>query len=239
MAHNPRVATTNWDTYSDTYPQLVDEPSVPPLLAGSLAASTGSLIDVGCGDGILLDLLARHFGSSWRIRGFEISQNRAEIARGRGHAVLADASGAVPVEDSSFDVVTSTHVIEHVPDDVRYAAELRRIVRPGGLVYVETPVKLRGAWYFRRNPEAGWVLDPTHVREYRSADAVNAVLTRAGLEVVAENLTQIRFPVAAAELLARRVLGLHQPTARRSGLGAREVPIPRYRQQAVLARRPG
>lgn len=231
------VATTDWDAYADTYPQLVDESAAPPLLAGALAASEGDLIDVGCGDGILLDLLRREFGHRWRIKGFEISPGRAELARSRGHEVLADESGDVPAESSSFDIVASTHVIEHVPDDVTYATELRRLVRPGGLVYVETPVKLPGAWYFRRNPQAGWVLDPTHVREYRSAAAVNEVLERAGLEVVAENLTQVRFPLAAAELLVRRLAGLDQPTQRRSGIGAREVPIPRYRQQAVLARR--
>lgn len=240
MPDNRLVTDTDWDQYSETYPQLVDEHAVPPLLAGVLSAASGSLIDVGCGDGILLDLLRADFGASWDISGFEISESRAEIGRSRGHSVLASADGVVPVEPGSFDVVTSTHVIEHVPDDVAYAEELSRLVRPGGLVYVETPVKLSGAWYFRRNPEAGWVLDPTHVREYRSATAVNAVIERSGLEIVAENLTRVRFPLAAAELLVRRLVRLDQPTQRRSGgLGALEVPIPRYRQQAVLARRPG
>lgn len=232
------MTTTDWDAYAGTYRQLVDESTVPPLLAGVMSASAGSMIDVGCGDGILLDLVRRSFESSWKITGFEISPARGDIARSRGHEVLVDGRGDVPVADGSFDLVTSTHVIEHAPDDHAYAAELARLARPGGLVYVETPVKLRGAWYFRRNPEAGWVLDPTHVREYRSAAAVNAVLESAGLDIVAEDLTQVRFPLAAAELLVRRLTRLPQPTDARAGLGAMEVSIPRYRQQAVLARRP-
>ncbi|MDL5154672.1 class I SAM-dependent methyltransferase [Actinomycetospora termitidis] len=232
------MTTTDWDAYAGTYRQLVDESTVPPLLAGVMSAATGTMIDVGCGDGILLDLVRGSFGDSWGIQGFEISAARADIARARGHEVLVDERGDVPAAAGAFDLVTSTHVIEHAPDDAAYAAELARLVRPGGLVYVETPVKMRGAWYFRRNPEAGWVLDPTHVREYRSAGAVNAVLRSAGLEILAEDLTPVKFPLAAAELLVRRLARLPQPTGARTGLGAVGVPIPRYRQQAVLARRP-
>lgn len=144
----------------------------------------------------------------------------------------------MPFQEGSFDVVVSTHVIEHAPDDRAHAADLRRMVRPGSVVYVETPVKLRGGWYFRRNPKAGWVLDPTHLREYRSAGAVDEVLRQAGLEIVTETLTPIRFPIAAAMLLARRVLRLPQSRPQPDGLTAVEVPIPRYRQQSVLAQRP-
>ncbi|SDD14995.1 Methyltransferase domain-containing protein [Geodermatophilus telluris] len=228
----------DWDAYAHTYPQLDDETTVPPLLRRVLDDSAGRLIDVGCGEGALLDRLRETYGEAWSLTGFEVSTVRAEKARGSGHTVLVSGDGVVPVEDGSFDVTTACHVIEHAPDDEVFARELVRVTRPGGLVYVETPVKLPGAWYFRRNPQAGWVLDPTHVREYRSAAAVDEVLTRGGLAVVAEDLTPITYPLAAAGLLVRRVLRLPVSTARPRGLAARAVPIPRYRQQAVLARRP-
>ncbi len=138
------MTTTDWDAYAGTYRQLVDESTVPPLLAGVMSASSGTMIDVGCGDGILLDLIRSTFARTWKIQGFEISPARAEIARGRGHEVLADEHGDVPAPSGTFDLVTSTHVIEHAPDDHAYATELARLVRPGGLVYVETPVKLEG-----------------------------------------------------------------------------------------------
>jgi 2-polyprenyl-3-methyl-5-hydroxy-6-metoxy-1,4-benzoquinol methylase len=169
-----------------------------------------------------------------------VSSVRAAAARRRGHQVVCAPDAQLPFPESSFDLVTSTHVIEHVPDDHEHAEQLQRLVKPGGLVYVETPVKLAGAWYFRRNPQAGWVLDPTHVREYRSAEAVNDVIRSAGLEIVAEDLTPIVFPLAAAELLVRRVLRLRpRPAGRLNAVRAFGVRIPRYRQQAVLARRPG
>lgn len=229
----------DWEQYAQTYPQLDDADTVPPLLHRVMAGRGGTALDMGCGDGTLLTLLQDAYGPAWALTGFELSPMRAATARSRGHHVELDEDGNTPFQPGTFDLVISTHVIEHVPDDRSYAAELARLVRPGGLVYIETPVKLRGAWYFRRNPQAGWVLDPTHVREYRSAQAVNAALQSAGLQIVDEDLTQIVFPLAAAELLARRLLRLPlRPQEQLTGIRATGVPIPRYRQQAVLARRP-
>ena len=147
------------------------------------------------------------------------------------------APSTVPVDAGLYDVAVSMHVIEHVEDDDSHAADLARLVKPGGHVYLETPVKLPGGIYFRRNPQAGWVLDPTHLREYRSAAAVNAKVIHAGFEVVAESLTNLAFPLAAAELLIKRVTRKSQDDAEMTGWRSKEVRIPRYRQQAVLARK--
>ena len=131
---------------------------------------------------------------------------RAERARSRGHHVVVSEDGVVPLPEASADVIASTHVVEHVPDDTAYVKELARLVRPGGVVYLETPPKLRGAWYFRRNPDAGWVLDPTHVREYRSTDDVFRLLDHAGLRLLAQDVNQISYALVAAEQVARRLL---------------------------------
>jgi GT2 family glycosyltransferase/SAM-dependent methyltransferase len=52
--------------------------------------------------------------------------------------VVADATD-LPFADASFDVVTFFDVLEHIPDDVRAAAEALRVLRPGGFVLVTTP----------------------------------------------------------------------------------------------------
>jgi 2-polyprenyl-3-methyl-5-hydroxy-6-metoxy-1,4-benzoquinol methylase len=228
-----------WEDYAEQYRQVdyVAE-EVPPLLDRVLEAGTGSLLDVGCGEGFLLDHVRQH-RPDWSITGFEISRYRADVAARRGHHVLVDTDGVAPVEPGSFDVVSCCHVIEHVPDDGEYARYLTSLVRPGGYLYVETPVKLWGGWYFRRNPKAGWVLDPTHVREYRSAEAANAPLRAAGLELVAHELTPIRLSLASAEALVRRVLHLRPgPQHELTGWRAKYVRLPRYRIHSVLARRP-
>lgn len=195
-------------------------------------------IDVGCGEGGLLDVVRFEVDESWDITGFEISGTRGVRAQERGHHILVSEDGRVPLPDGSADIVASTHVVEHVPDDAGYVREMARLTRPGGVVYLETPLKLKGAWYFRRNPEAGWVLDPTHLREYRSASEVHALIDEAGLVLISEDVTPISYPLVAAEDVLLRLLKRPQRTARPHGLRAARVSIPRYRQLAVLAKKP-
>ena len=232
-------ATNDWDDYAQLYPQIDNELDVPVLLRTALSLVKGrALIDVGCGEGGLLDAIRSEVGNAWDLTGFEISAHRGERAHQRGHRVLVSEDGRVPVADSSMDVVTSTHVVEHVPDDAGYVRELARIVRPGGVIYLETPLKLSGAWYFRRNPEGGWVLDPTHLREYRSADEVHLLLEQAGLTRLSEDVTPISYPLVAAEDVLLRLLKRPQRTGRPHGIRAARIKIPRYRAFGVLAQKP-
>lgn len=232
-------STNDWDEYAAAYPQIDNETAVPPLLRTALGLVSGDqFLDVGCGEGSLLDVVAAEYGHVWKINGFEISRTRGERAEARGHRVLVSEDGQVPLPDEAADVVASTHVVEHVPDDAAYVREMARLTRPGGVVYIETPLKLKGAWYFRRNPEAGWVLDPTHLREYRSAAEVHALVAQAGLELLAEDVTPISYPLVAAEAAVMRLLGRPQRTNRPHGWRSARINIPRYRQLAVLARKP-
>lgn len=230
------MTSTDWDSYAHTYRQIDESSEVPPLLSAFLSGRRGTLIDVGCGEGSLLNAVRDKVGDTWALTGFEVSEARADMARKNGHSVVV-AANEVPEDAGEFDVAVSMHVIEHVDDDRAHALDLARLVKPGGHVYLETPVKLKGAWYFRRNDRAGWVLDPTHLREYRSAAAVNKMLTDQGFEVVAEDLTTLSFPLAAAEMLVKRLAGKEQPNEEPTGWRALGVHIPRYRQQAVLARK--
>ena len=231
--------SNNWDDYAELYPQIDNELQVPVLLRTALALVEGQrFIDVGCGEGGLLDVVRAEAGESWDLIGFEISGMRGERAKERGHHVLVSEDGRVPLPDGSADVVASTHVVEHVPDDAAYVREMARLARPGGVIYIETPLKLKGAWYFRRNPDAGWVLDPTHLREYRSASEVHRLLEQAGLTLLSEDVTPISYPLVAAEDVLLRLLKRPQRTSRPHGLRAARLSIPRYRQLAVLAQKP-
>lgn len=221
----------DWDEYAKTYRQVERAPSIPSLVSRVMRGRSGTAVDVGCGEGDLLDRLTAEF-PTWDVTGFEVSEFRGELARQRGHSVLVDEAGTVP---GTYDLALSQHVIEHVASDREHVLRLAEAVFPGGHVYVETPLKLRGAWYFRRNPQAGWVLDPTHVREYRRVADLVRVMESAGLVTEAVAVDPLRFPVEAAVALLGRVTHL------RLGFGRAmrwSVPIPRYRVVGVLARRP-
>lgn len=231
--------TNKWDDYANLYPQIDTETELPVLLRTALTLVEGRrLVDVGCGEGSLLDAVRAEAGDSWDLTGFEISAERGERTRQRGHEVLVSEDGRVPLADGAADIVASTHVVEHVPDDAAYVREMARLVRPGGIVYLETPLKLSGAWYFRRNPEAGWVLDPTHLREYRSSGEVHTLLEQAGLTVIAEDTTPVSYPLVAAEDVLLRLLKRPQRTTRPRGIRAARINIPRYRALGVLAQKP-
>lgn len=64
--------------------------------------------------------------------------------------------------DASFDVATSTEVLEHVPDDRRAFAELHRVLRPGGALVFTVPLMDAPATIERARLENGTVV---HLRE--------------------------------------------------------------------------
>lgn len=95
-----------------------------------------AILDVGCGSGRTLDLLAAYGNAV----GVDLSEEAVAVARERGHAgVLRAAAEQLPFADASFDLVTCLDVLEHTLDDRGALRELRRVTRPGGLLLVTVP----------------------------------------------------------------------------------------------------
>ncbi len=47
----------------------------------------------------------------------------------------------IPKPDATFDIVICFHILEHIPDDRRAMAELFRVLKPGGMAYIQTPFR--------------------------------------------------------------------------------------------------
>ncbi len=95
------------------------------------------LLDVGCSTGDFLEYAARR---GWDIAGCELASHSAEVASGRlGCDIRAGSFEESGFEDESFDVVTMWDVIEHLYDPVAAVKEAWRILRPGGLLAMNTP----------------------------------------------------------------------------------------------------
>lgn len=98
----------------------------------------GDLLDVGCGAGHLWASVRGRFDT---YTGVDVVRYDGFPADGR--FVGADAeTGAVPLDDGSFDVVAAVETIEHLDGPRRFVAELVRLVRPGGWLLVTTPNQL-------------------------------------------------------------------------------------------------
>ena len=102
------------------------------------------LLDVGCGTGTLAILAARLGGSEARVSGIDPAPR--QIARAQAKARRAgleiDFRQAViedlPFDDTSFDAVTSTLMMHHLPDDLKAKGltEIGRVLKPGGRVVI-------------------------------------------------------------------------------------------------------
>ena len=99
------------------------------------------VLDVGVGPGFLCADMAAMVGKSGRVAGIDQSEDMLKIAGERCASFpwtdlrLSDATD-LPFEDESFDLVTSTQVYEYVPDVATALAEVRRVLEPGGRVWI-------------------------------------------------------------------------------------------------------
>jgi len=90
------------------------------------------VLELGCGYGGMLSVLAE---SGARAFGIDVDERRVLRARERGlEATVADAE-ALPYPDESFDLVVSHAVLEHIPRIGVALAEVRRVLRPGGVFW--------------------------------------------------------------------------------------------------------
>jgi SAM-dependent methyltransferase len=108
-------------------------------LCGRAGLRPGRVLEIGCGDGALLaELRSRGFAGGGDLRGLEVSEEAARLARDRGLEVDVFDGERLPAGDGSFDLAVLSHVLEHVPDPVPL---LREAARVAGTVIVEVPLE--------------------------------------------------------------------------------------------------
>ncbi len=101
------------------------------------------VLDVGTGSGHIAEELATVAAG---VVSVDVLDER--VARD-GFEFVLSVGDRLPFADGAFDIVISNHVVEHVADQATHVAELLRVVRPGGVVYLATPNRR-------------WPVDPHH-----------------------------------------------------------------------------
>jgi SAM-dependent methyltransferase len=137
-----------------------------------------TLLDVGCGEGSFLAAMAKR---GWKVTGVDFDEAAAKAARNaHGLEVHTGTIDTIVAAGMTFDVVTASHVIEHVPDPLEFLVQCRRLLRPGGRVVLRTPNAR--SWGHRRYGRAWRGLEPPrHLHIFTSA-ALNACARKAGFE---------------------------------------------------------
>lgn len=109
------------------------------------AGAHGRLLEVGCGDGVLLRRLRR---LGWKVAGVDTDPSAfASHQDGDGIEFRLGTLDQAGFPPESFDTVVMSHVIEHVHDPVGLLNECRRVLKPGGQIIVATPNA--GSWGHR------------------------------------------------------------------------------------------
>ena len=106
------------------------------LLQG-IAGRTGSVLDVGCATGVLLDGLR---ASGWSATGVELNDEAAAYGRDRfGLDIKTGTLETVDLPANSFDLVMMWNVLEHVPDPAEALAQLNTVTKTGGRLVLNLP----------------------------------------------------------------------------------------------------
>jgi SAM-dependent methyltransferase len=151
------------------------------------------ILDVGCGTGANLELLARYGDAE----GVDISPEALDFCRARGlEKVRLGAAETLPYEDGSFDLVTALDVVEHLDDDVGGLKEMRRVLRPGGRALLFVP-----AFMFLWGVQD----DVSHHRRRYTLKNLGEAVREAGFEVERATYANISFfaPILAGRALMR------------------------------------
>ena len=187
--------------YSNMYKQKIENSRVPTLLNKILVIECEkikNIVDLGCGDGGVIKALEKEYPGKFKITGIDISDRRIRdlINLFPSHQFLCEDCSSTSLPDKHFDLVIATQVIEHLPDDKKFLTEVNRILKS----YISSVIKKPWAIYKYWN-NGKFVLDPTHVYEYKSKDEFLNLLENNNFIVLEYLIYRVK----------RKILNLHIP----------------------------
>jgi SAM-dependent methyltransferase len=160
-------------------------------------------LDLGCGAGLNLDHLAEYA----QPVGTDFSEEALRFCMARGHKRLCKADAAeLPFRDEQFDIITALDVIEHLDDDLTALVELKRTLRPGGLLIISVPA-YPALWSY-------WDDILGHRRRY-TVGMMREVVNKAGLTV--RKVSYSNALILAPTMGVRILKSLRQKAAEKSG----------------------
>ncbi len=153
------------------------------------AAKAGTILDVGCGRGDLLEVFKRH---GWRVLGTQLSTTAARAAKERrGVEVICGELPDLGLAEAQFDVVTFFHVLEHLSKPEAYLAAARSILADDGLLVVEVPDCSSPG--FRLLGTRSFCFDYPHHLIFFIPKSLRMLLDLAGFEVIGESRFSIEY----------------------------------------------
>ena len=141
------------------------------------------VVDVGCGEGGLAELLAR---AGLHVTGVEPAGYLRERFAARvgvidpESTVVDGLADALPFADGELSAIVMTEVLEHVPDPKSALVELRRVLRPGGILCLSVPTSYTELLFWRLHPR--YAQNATHERIFTRPE-LERLISLSGFEV--------------------------------------------------------
>lgn len=98
-----------------------------------------SVLDVGCGDGRLLNIIKKTVSKTCKLEGIEISDHASVNARKNGYKVITGSIETINLEPNNYDYIFMIQVIEHLHNPNESISKLRKALKEGGILVIETP----------------------------------------------------------------------------------------------------
>ena len=175
------------------------------------------LLDVGCGDGQLLQT-AKDEG--WDAVGIDLSKAAILLCHRRGLAASKTDFFCKSLDEQRFDVIVMSELIEHVPSPQRFLRRAEELLEDGGVLYLTTPNF--GSLARRMLGEAWSVIHPEHIGYFERSTLkrmASAETSLREIKIEANNIAPSTFVAwlrRRGTQTARRAVEVHRDT--RQGL---------------------
>ena len=153
-----------------------------------LGRETGSVLDVGCSGGLLLEYAV---AQGWKGEGIEPSGPAVSEARAHGLRIHSGLYQDVELPADSFDVVHSKLLAEHLPDPAGFLVWASRLLVAGGVITIHAPNDFNALQLAARDElalEDWWVAPPFHLN-YFCFDSLERLLSEHGFTPVLRDAT--------------------------------------------------
>src|SRR5262249_47117879 len=157
-------------------------------VARRLASDASRILDIGCGSGLLLELLRE--GGHASITGLDPSPSCVATVRAKGIAAYQGWFSALPSELATYDLVILNSVLEHLLDVRAAIAAVIRVLAPGGRLFISVPDAARYADHLHA-PFHDFSTE--HINHF-SPESLDALLVQFGMHRVAFDRLSVRGP---------------------------------------------
>ena len=200
---------------SDPASRVAKAEAIAAVIAAVAPLKGAVILDDGCGSGYIARELARLVGPAGSVVGVDRVDERQTTD---GFEFVLLESSQLPLDDESFDLVVSNHVLEHVGEyeqQLEYLREIHRVLKPGGWLYLAVPNKFRLVEAHYGLPLLSWLpqgmadrlVRVTGKGQWYDVEPLSRASLRRSLELAALTPTDVTSEVARRELakLPRRI----------------------------------